>query len=108
VTDLGDQAFDDGIEAQATVVRTIGKVPGPGHSDGVVAGDQRIDVVRDHTARDLDRVLVVVARTLRSVTGRRVAIVNVIRRYDLVEPVRAALAVGGEVCQDRFNCRVST
>jgi hypothetical protein len=79
MADLGHQPFDDLVKTQAPVVRAVREMPRPGDGHGVVAHHQRIDVVGNDTARDLDRVLVVVARTLRSVTGRCVAVVDVVR-----------------------------
>jgi hypothetical protein len=39
---------------------------GPGHGDGVVTLNQRVDVVSNQTTRDLDGMLVVVSSALRS------------------------------------------
>ncbi len=60
-------------------------MPGPGHGDGILAGNQRLDVVSNQTARELDGVLVVIPGALRSVTGLRVAIVDVVGGDELVE-----------------------
>jgi hypothetical protein len=67
---LGDQPLDDEVETEATVVRAIRQVPRPGNGHRVAPPDQRIDVIQDYTAPDLDGVLVVVAGTLRSMTRR--------------------------------------
>src|SRR5262249_28478662 len=86
----------------AAEVRTARKMSGPGRGDRVVAGYQRIDVVRHHTTCEPDGVLVVIAGALRSVTGRRVAVVEVVRCDDLIELLRVPLAVGGEVRPNGF------
>src|SRR5215469_11014405 len=79
MADFGDLPVVDAVQAQAAEVRTGRRMRGPGRGDRVVTGDQRIDVERRHTTRDLDGVFVVVAGALRSVTGRRVAVVDIVR-----------------------------
>src|SRR5215469_2075762 len=91
VAGLGDPPVGDAVQAHAAEVRTERKMPGPGCGDRVVAGDHRIDVVRHHTTREPDGVLVVIAGSLRSVTRWRVAVVDVVRCDDLIEPLRVAL-----------------
>src|ERR1700691_5515307 len=101
---LGKPPVDDPVKAQAAEVRTVRKTPGPGRGDRVVAGDQCVDVVHQYATRELHRVLVVVPRSLGSVTWRSVAVVDIVRRDDLGEPLRVA-AVGGEIGPDRIFWR---
>ena len=53
-------------------------MPGPGHGDGVLAGDQHLDLISNQTTREFDGVLVVVPGALWSVTGLRVPKVDVV------------------------------
>lgn len=105
MADLGDPPVDYPVETQAAEVRPVRKMPCPGRGDDVVSGDQRVDVITDHAADTLDGLLIVVASTLQSVTRRSMAVVDVIRRYYLVELLWAALAVRLEICPNRILWR---
>jgi hypothetical protein len=79
LADFGDPAAGDSIEAQSAVIRSVREMANPHHGDGVIASNQRLNVVMNQTTRDLDGVLVVVASSLRPVTGRVMAVIDVIR-----------------------------
>src|SRR5580693_1508523 len=53
VSDFGDPSVRDAIEAETAVRRPVRQMPGPGHGNGVLAGNQRLDVVSNHTTREL-------------------------------------------------------
>src|SRR3981081_2167913 len=105
MADLGNPPVGDPVKAQAAEGRAVRKMPGPRRGDRVVAGDQCVDVVHRYATRELDRALVVVARARGAATRRSVAVVDIVRRHDLVELLWAALAVGGEVGPDRLFWR---
>src|SRR5277367_4223746 len=69
---------------------------GPDGRHHVPVGDQRVDRGADHSVSLLDRVLVIVARCAGPALGRRVAIVEIVGRYDLVEILWAAVGVAVE------------
>ena len=78
----GNAPVNDPIEAEASIVRPVRQMPRPGHGNRVTAGDQSVDVAHQHTAGELDGMLVVVAGTPWSLTRRRVAVVDVLRRNE--------------------------
>jgi hypothetical protein len=94
VAHFGNPTLGHGVEAQPAEFRTVRKASSPGGGDRVLVGNQGVDVVSDHAPGEVDGMLVIVPGTLRPPTGRRVAVVDVVGRDDLVESIRSALAVG--------------
>src|SRR5690349_19139330 len=103
-----EQSAGGAVQAQPFAdLGAAGQRAGPGGRHYVAVGDQRVDRVVDHRAGLLDRVLVIVTRSARATPGRRVAIVEIVGRDDLVEILRAAVGVAvEELTHDLFRAQL--
>src|SRR5690242_4909770 len=102
-----EQSAGSPVQAQPFAdLGAAGQRAGPDSRHHLPVGDKRVDRVADHRAGLLDRVLVVVARSAGTAPGRRVAIVEIVRRDDLVEILRAAVGVAvEELAHDLFRAQ---
>src|SRR5712675_2040899 len=103
-----EQAAGGAVQAQSFAdLGAAGQRAGPGGRHHLRVGDQRVDRVADHRACLLDRVLVVVPRSAGAAPGRRVAIVEIVGRDDLVEILRPAVGVAvEELAHDIFRAQL--
>src|SRR6266550_8523477 len=103
-----EQSAGGPVQAQPFAdLGAAGQRAGPDGRDHLRVGDQRVDRVADHRAGLLDRVLVVVPRSAGTAPGRRVAIVEIVGRDDLVEILRPAVGVAvEELAHDIFRAQL--
>src|SRR6266566_293866 len=103
-----EQAAGGAVQAQPFAdLGAAGQSAGPGGRHHLPVGDQRVDRVADHRAGLLDRVLVIVTRSAGTAPGRRVPVVEIVGRDDLVEILRAAVGVAvEELAHDIFRAQL--
>src|SRR6266699_14676 len=79
----------------------------PGRAEQAAGGAVQAQPFADHRAGLPDRVLVVVARSAGTTPGRRVPVVEIVGRDDLVETLRAAVGVAvEELAHDIFRAQL--
>jgi transcriptional regulator with XRE-family HTH domain len=88
-----EQSAGSPVETESGKCSAVGQRSRPSGRHHIAVGDQRVYHVADQAARHLDRVLVVVARPGGPLPGWRVAVVEIVRRDDLVEVFRAPVGV---------------
>src|SRR6266567_5429241 len=103
-----EQSAGGPVQAQPFAdLGAAGQRAGPGGRHHLRVGDQRVDRVADHRAGLPDRVLVVVPRAAGTTPGRRVPVVEIVGRDDLVETLRAAVGVAvEELAHDIFRAQL--
>src|SRR6266436_9330964 len=103
-----EQSAGGAVQAQPFAdLGAAGQRAGPGGRHHLRVGDQRVDRVADHRAGLPDRVLVVVARAAGAAPGRRVPVVEIVGRDDLVEILRPAVGVAvEELAHDIFRAQL--
>src|SRR5258705_7826984 len=103
-----EQSAGGPVQAQPFAdLGAAGQPAGPGGRHHLRVGDQRVDRVADHRAGLLDRVLVVVPRAAGTAPGRRVAVLEIVGRDDLVEILRAAVGIAvEELAHDIFMAQL--
>src|ERR1700757_1561220 len=103
-----EQPAGGAVQAQPLAdLGAAGQRAGPARRPPPPVGDQRVDRVADHRAGLPDRVLVVGPRSAGAAPGRRVPVVEIVRRDDLVEILRAAVGVAvEELAPDLFGAQL--
>src|SRR5258705_2301040 len=102
-----EQAAGGAVQAQSFAdLGAAGQRAGPGGRHHLRVGDQRVDRVADHRAGLPDRGLVVVARAAGTTPRRRVPVVEIVGRDDLVEVLWAAVGIAvEELAYDLFRAQ---
>src|SRR5882757_6733873 len=103
-----EQSAGGPVQAQPFAdLGAAGQRAGPGGRRHLRVGDQRVDRVAAHRAGLPARVLVVVPRSAGTAPGRRVAIVEIVGRDDLVEILRTAVGIAvEELAHDIFGAQL--